>query len=376
MKAFLKEIRDFYKFFNLPKLKKQIVFYSEHGGYYASFEGIILELSNKHRQHIVYITSDIKDPILKVSNDAITPLYINKTLSFFMPLVDSRVFVMTLTDLDNHYIKRSKNPVHYIYVPHSLVSVHMAYNFGAFDHYDTIMCAGPHHVRELKRQEELYKLKPKKLIEAGYYRLERIYDTYSKIQKTPPDIIQKTILLAPSWGKDNIIESCGPELIDALLNKGHRVIVRPHPETIIRYPKLINYIEGKFKNSANFFLERSVAGDDSILNADLLICDCSGIALEYALGTERPVLFIDVPVKIKNKRFEELGIEPTELKLRNKIGKIVSVGQIQQIAEYAELLIKDSNSYKINCIEARKSTVCNFKNSSEVISNYIINLIQ
>ena len=102
MSRLIRELKDLFYFFKLPKSKKQIVFYSEHGGYHASFEGIILELLNKHSQHIVYITSDTKDPILKVSNDKITALYINKTLSFFMPLVDSKVFVMTLTDLDNH----------------------------------------------------------------------------------------------------------------------------------------------------------------------------------------------------------------------------------------------------------------------------------
>ena len=112
------------------------------------------------------------------------------------------------------------------------------------------------------------------------------------------------------------------------------------------------------------------------MNSDLLICDCSGIALEYALGTERPVLFIDVPVKIKNKKFQELGIEPTELKLRNKIGKVISVGQIPQISEHVAELLKDSDLYKIHCVKARKSIVYNFKNSSEVISNHIINLIR
>ena len=41
-------------------------------------------------------------------------------------------------------------------------------------------------------------------------------------------------------------------------------------------------------------METSVATNDSLIESDLLICDCSGVALEYALGTERPVLYVDV----------------------------------------------------------------------------------
>ena len=36
--------------------------------------------------------------------------------------------------------KKSKNKVHYVYIQHSLVSLHMAYREGAFDHYDYILC--------------------------------------------------------------------------------------------------------------------------------------------------------------------------------------------------------------------------------------------
>ncbi len=54
--------------------------------------------------------------------------------------------------------------------------------------------------------------------------------------------------------------------------------------------------------------------DDSLLRADVLICDISGIALEYVFGTERPVLFLDVPLKIHNPRFKELEKENSCLK--------------------------------------------------------------
>jgi len=375
--AFIKELKDFSRFFKLPKEKKQIVFYSEHGGYQGSFEGIIQELLEKYNQDIVYITSDIKDPILKESDDRIVPLYINKMLSLFMPLVDSRVFVMTLTDLGNFYIKRSKNPVHYVYVFHALVSTQMIYNFGAFDNYDSVLCAGPHHIKEIQKQEELYKLKQKKLVPAGYYRLERIMNSFRQYEKGGQEAGHKvkTVLIAPSWGDKNILETCGDDLIDTLLGQGYKVIVRPHSETIRRFPRLIKKFEQTFGQNQNFKLEKSNASDDSIITADILICDCSGIALEYAFGTERPVIFMDVPLKIKNKKFKEIG-EPLEFFLRSKIGRIVAPQNIKSIPGMIEDMIVNGQQYKKEIINLRESYLFNLGNSSKIGAKYLFDLTQ
>ena len=45
--------------------------------------------------------------------------------------------------------------------------------------------------------------------------------------------------------------------------------------------------------------------------------------MEYAYGFEKPVLFIDLPRKINNPAYSQLGIEPMELSVRNEIGKVV-----------------------------------------------------
>ena len=74
-----------------------------------------------------------------------------------------------------------------------------------------------------------------------------------------------------------------------------------------------------------------MATDDSLLKADVLISDCSGVTLEYACGTERPVIFLEVPYKIKNERYEELGMEPLELSLMTKIGQKVPPGKLDTL---------------------------------------------
>ena len=374
----LKEIANFYKFYwKIPEEEKKIVIYAEHDGYYPNYEGLIEELISKNQQNICYITSDSKDPILEGERPGLKTFYIKNLLPFFMLFIKCKVFIMTMPDLNQFHIKRSINPVHYVYIFHAIVSTHMMYRGGSFDYYDSILCVGPHHIEEIRKYEKVHKLPNKKLIKAGFYRLERIYAKYKEylIEKS---IIEKkyTILIAPSWGANNIIESCGKPLVKLLLKKGYKVIVRPHPETIRRFPKLIEVLAIEFGDNPDFNLERSISTDDSVIKSDILICDCSGIALEYAFGTDRPVLFLDVPYKIRNEKFKELDIEPLELFVRKKIGIIVSPKKLDTIPQVIVKLKSEEAEYKERIIRLREKYIYNFGHSSEISAKYIINLVE
>ena len=372
---FWKEILGFFKFFfKTPRQERSIVFYAEHESYFANFEGLIEVLTCRHGKTVSYITSDPSDPLLASKNPGIKVFYLSKLLPFFMLLVNSRVFVMTLTDLNRFYLRRSVNSVHYVYVFHSLVSTHMMYRHGSFDHYDTILCAGPHHVKEIREHEATHKLKQKNLVEAGYYRLERVYQAFRKYSPAQNSTKKGIVLIAPSWGDRNILESLGERLIQKLLDEGFEVIVRPHPETIRRSPALIAALSAKFDENSKFALEKSVATDDSLLKADVLICDCSGVALEYALGTERPVLFIKAPLKIRNKRFNETGIPPLEVALRSEIGVLVSPEMVDSIPQAISDLIEKRISYQKRLAKLREQTVYAFGSSSRIGAKEIIKL--
>ena len=52
----------------------------------------------------------------------------------------------------------------------------------------------------------------------------------------------RIILIAPSWQKDNILESCLEETLKPLLATGYRIVVRPHPEFVKRFPAKIRAI--------------------------------------------------------------------------------------------------------------------------------------
>ena len=373
---FFKEIKNLYRLlFKTPEENKRIIFYTEHGGYYPNFEGLLDELTGNHGLTISYITSDPNDPILSSSHERIKSFYLKSLLPYYMQGVDCSVFVMTLTDLHQFYLRRSINPVHYVYVFHAMVSTHMMYLAGAFDHYDSILCVGPHQIEEIRKYEAWNNFPEKKLINAGYYRLEKIFEEYKKYSAKKTDKSKQTILIAPSWGEKNILESVGDSLIELLLGNDYEVIVRPHPEIVKRSFGLVKGFAEKFGHSSAFVLETSIATNDSFLKADVLISDCSGVSLEYAFGTERPVLFIDVPYKIRNPNFRELDIEPVELALRSKLGIVVDPEAMHTVPQKLKKLLDNRIKYKKQISELRKQYVFAFGKSSEIGARHIANLI-
>ena len=374
----LKECSSFYTFFKrTDKHLKDIIFYSSQAQYIAFFEGLMNALINNHGAKLCYITSDYNDPILHRNSPDITTFYFNALFPFVLPFVDAKVVVMTMPDLNQFHVRRSINETtNHVYVFHSLLSTHMIYRRGAFDYYDTIFCAGPHHLEEVRRTEEVSGLKPKCLLEVGYYRVEKIFaDHQDYLRESASEANpRKCVLIAPSWQTSGILETCGNELIAALLDAGYDVVFRPHPMTIAKKPDQLLALEQEFGAHENFRLDTKTVSEKFIHEADVLVCDWSGVALEYAFGTERPVLFIDLPRKVRNPEYEKLGIEPVEVLLRDQIGKVISVDDVSN----ADLIISDflahRELYRDKIVSARERYVYNFGKSSDIGANYIMDI--
>jgi len=229
-----------------------------------------------------------------------------------------------MPDIEQYQVKRSSYPVHYVYVQHSLVSLHMVYRPGAFDHYDTVFCAGPHHVAELRALEANAGLAAKAVFEHGYSRLDAIRReaaTRSPVSSSADDA--RHVLFAPSWGETGIIESgLGQTLVADLIADGHQVTLRPHPQTIRFWGPKVDAICVEHANNPRFTFEANVDGQESLQQSDLMISDWSGAALEYAFGLNKPVVFVDVPRKVNNPDYEQIPLTPLEVSIRSQIGHV------------------------------------------------------
>lgn len=329
---FIRQIRSVVNFMGLPKEQRRIVFYSEGLNYWVHLEGLVKEFLVVSEVPVCYISSNCDDPGLMLRHENYRSFEIGEGFirDWLFSNIDTELMVMTMPDLHQYQVKKSKHNVHYVYVQHSLVSLHMVYRKGAFDYYDTIFCAGPHHVKEMRAIEKLYRLPEKVLVEHGYARLEAIIlekrvrgEKKSHLNSDHINAL-KHVLIAPSWGRHGIIESgLGEKIVDQLLGRGYKVTLRPHPQTIKFDKAKIDTIVTKYFQHDFFACEINVAGQETLHDSDLMISDWSGAALDYAFGLNKPVLFIDTPKKINNKDYDNLDLIPIENYIRNIIGQVV-----------------------------------------------------
>lgn len=375
LSLFLREYKDYNHIFaESNRRNRQLVFYSERDVYYQYFEGYVHHVLENSNLNIAYITSDPNDPIFRTENSRIHPYYINNFLAATLSHLDARALVMTMPDLGKYHIKKSPYTINHIYMFHGVGSTHLQYNKDAFNAYDTIFCIGKYDYDELRKAEQIYNLPKKTLVECGYYRIEKIYTSYQQmLDKNPTQNTNlKTILIAPSWHAENILAYCADELINILKNCGYSVIIRPHPEFIKRNRKQIDLLKKKVSDIGNINIELNMVSETSIYHSDVLITDWSAISYEYAFGTERPVLFINVPCKINNPDYMGLGIEPIEFTVRGQLGKEIEVRDISSLLRIIDDLFYNRENYRQQIIYYRSLCISNWLNSAHVGGDYLI----
>ena len=375
--SFGEEWDNLKKFNSLSDSKRSIVFYAENKASMNHFRTLIFELTERMNFQICYITSVKDDPIFTSTNKNILSFYIGEGTArtkFFLTL-RAKILVMDMPDLDTYHIKRSKEyPVHYIYLFHSMFSIHSYLRKGALDNYDTIFCVGPHQVNEIRATEKLYELKPKKIVNYGFGRLDTLLQEKEEFEKSDSNM-KDLILITPSYGNENLLEKCGIELIDTLLKSNFRVLLRPHFRILRDSKKLIDSIKDKFGKNPNFIFEDGVIPSEYFHNSICMISDWSGISMEYAFTCECSVIFIDVPKKILNPDANDLSLEPIEISLRNKIGHIVSPENIENIPTIIKNFERDIPDFGQLIKEIRTSIVFNVGNSAPIGAKYIQNLV-
>ncbi len=360
----------------LPRARRRIVFYTEGPGYWSHFEPVFRSLRDDYGEQVLYVTSAENDPLLVSPPPGLVPFYIGSgtVRTLFFAGLDADVVLMTMPDLQTYHIKRSPHGVHYVYLHHSLVSTHMVYRPAAFDHFDSMLCAGPHHVAETRVREKLQGLPAKTLVEHGYGRLDAILargraGPPARAADAPPEV-----LVAPSWGDQGLIEQHGDRVMEPLLAAGFRVTLRPHPRTRQFHGRVLDAIAARHAQHDNFRLDEDISGHDSLLAADLMVSDWSGAALEFAFGLERPVLFVDVPRKVQNPDYAALGIEPLEAQIRETLGEIVSADDLATLGRRAQALLAQAPEWQARIREARCQHVFNPGASGRVAADYLVSL--
>ena len=356
--GFLQAFRDGYCFLQNEAAWNGLTFYSEGGSYAPYLMPMLNDLVNISDDEVFYLTSDEKDPCYIDPPRNVTPYFIGRgsMRTFVLNTMRTKVLTMTMPDLETFHIKRSPNVKHYNYFHHSLLSNHMVYRTGAFDHFDSVMCVGPYHIAETREWEKIKDLPSKTLYQHGSPPLDKLIQLAEELRTkgTRPKNVQTRVLVAPSWGAKGIMENYGLKLISKLISAGYFVHLRPHPRTRMLAPKVIRDICNTFKRNSNFEIGEDISCHDALVDSDIMISDWSGVAMEFAFGLGRPVLFIDVPRKVNNPEYTLLSMDPIEVWYRKKVGAIVAPENLDELPSKIDQLVLNTDK-----IRRKANVLCN-----------------
>lgn len=326
----------------------------------------LFSLLKNEKIELCYITSDNADPLLKKEEKGLSAFYFKYLLGFVFNRLRADCMFLTMPDLQQFLFKRSPAVAEYVYVFHALVSTHQQYRPGAFDYYDTILCAGPHHEKEIRLREKKYMLPAKNLMPYGY----PILEDWS-IMPAKNDVVRITI--APSWYPGCILETCFYELVENLRKINCNVGVRFHPEFVKRRRKKYEEIIRFIKTTPNITVDTEPDVRISLCKTNILITDRSGIAFEFALATGRQVIFIDTVPKKFNDEADNLGIIPVEDSFRSKIGVRIQPDRLDTIGEHINAIIEEGN---VRANYSKEELLYDISQHETVIKEYFISRIR
>lgn len=352
---------------------KQLVFYSEKNGFYKYYKKVIEYIIAKTDIVIHYITSDINDAVFALQSEQFLVYYIDEmNLIPLMMKMDTDIMVMTTPDLDVYHLKRSyyRKDTEYIFFPHSVNSDNMALKKGAINNFDTIFSYGPLSNMEIKESERVYGLKKRTIVNFGSALVDDMIEQYGKMEHRENET--KTILIAPSWQPDNIIDLCLDEMLGQLLGKGWSVTLRPHPQYVRHFRDKLEAIEEKYRGSNDFTLQLDFSDNKTVYMADMLISDWSSIALEYAYTTLKPVIMINTPMKVLNPDYEEINVVPIDIQSRAFIGETIDVDKLDTLADAVREVMSNGDKYRSRIEKYRSENFYNIGSSYIAGGNYII----
>lgn len=368
---------DYKRFFSI--VNKHLVFYSESNGFYKYYKGIIEYILSHTNITIHYITSDFNDGIfeLEKQNEHIKAYFIDeKRLITLMMKMDADVVAMTMPDLETYHIKRSyiRKDIEYVYIPHGMDSNNMAFRTKALNAFDSVFVCGPHQLEEMEKIAKLYGLSEQKFVKYGYCLLDQMIADYEAAPH--PENAVKTVLIAPSWQKDNIIDLCLDEVMESMRGKDYNVIVRPHPQHVRHAPEKFEHLKEQYSSDKNITIQTDFSSNDTVFNADILITDWSSISQDYAFTTKKPVIFIDTPPKIMNPDYKQIDTEPINFWIRNEAGTVVKIEELGRLDEIVRDMLNRRGEYREKITALTERCVYNLGSGAEAGGKYIIEAVQ
>lgn len=276
--------------------KIPFVIFSDSKRYWNVF-GPVCDEFEKRGVDIEYWTMSEDDPVFSKTYSHVKPVFIGEGNRAFSKLniMNASVVLATTPGLDVLQWKRSKNVDYYIHILHQPGDTTFYRMFG-LDHYDAVLISGEYEEKQLREIEKLRNLPERETCLTGITYLDTMKARYenSPVNEAKSDPEDKTVLLAPTWGETAILSRFGEKIIQALVDTGYNIIIRPHPQSFESERELMDRLQTKFPDSNRLSWNRDNDNFDVLKRSDIMITDFSGVMFDYALIFDRPFIYADI----------------------------------------------------------------------------------
>lgn len=265
--------------------------FSDNKRYFTVFDPILRELSARG-ETVLYLTASEDDPVFECGYEGLTAEYVGPGNRVFTRLnsLDAAVVLSTTPGLDVYQWKRSPKVAWYVHVPHAASEIILYRMFG-IDYYDAILLSGEYQKKDVRDLEALRSLPEKEIKLIGIPYMDEMAARLKKEGAAAPH--ERTVLLAPSWGKSALFGVYGGQIIEDLLKTGYHVIVRPHPQSFQSEAELMDELMKKYPESDDLEWNRDRDNFDVLNRSDILVSDFSGVIFDFTLVYDKPVIYTD-----------------------------------------------------------------------------------
>ena len=271
--------------------KDPFVIYTDSKRYWNVFKPICDEFE-KREITVKYLTASEDDPVFSGGYTYIKPEFIGEGNKGFarLNMMKAHIVLCTTPGLDVLQWKRSKDVDFYVHTHHA-VGDSLVYRMFGTDYFDAVLMTGPCQEYAIRELERLRGLPAKELPIVGYTSMDSMKKRLENTEITPNKVT--TVLCAPSWGTNNILNKYGADFIQKLIDTGYKIIFRPHPQSKIFEPELLKSIMDQFPETDMFSWNEDNDNFDVLSKADILITDFSTVMFDYSFIFNKSFIYTD-----------------------------------------------------------------------------------
>lgn len=321
--------------------------------YWNTFEPICDEFERREIP-LEYLTASPDDPALQKPYQFVHCRFIGEGNRAYahMNFLKADVVLSSTPGLDVYQWKRSKDVGRYLHVLHAANDV-VAYRMFGIDYYDTVLLSGAYQEDQIRFLEQQRHLPAKTLKLAGLPYLDAMQKRLESAPALPEH--PTTLLLAPSWGKSSLFGRFEGKILQAALDTGYHVIVRPHPQSFSAEKDMLEKLMQEFPESEQLEWNRDNDNFEVLRRSDVMISDFSGVIFDFCLVFQKPVIYAET--SYDKAPYDACWLEEEMWTFRTlpKIGKALPAENLPQLKSLVDELLSE-NRYRENLSAARDET--------------------